>query len=403
MMSVPIGSKLASGAEEWGRSTALRICGSSAQSLSKRIHQERSDDPAARERFLNEARLAARLNHSALVHVHDILEVDGSIWIVMELVEGQSLARFLDAGPLTALRVAELAIEIAAGLGAAHESGVVLRDLKTENVVVTQDGHAKILDFGLAKLNRTALTESHEAQVVGTPRAMSPEQALGREVDERSDLFSFGVLLYECLCGVSPFLGADVSETLARICNRRQEPIHDHAPDVPIELVLLVESLLEKAPEARPQSAEEVGTELQRITDILLARELETEAEETRDAQTSAVIPVQEPRPALQLNGERRQMSVLFCELVGTRDTEHLLQLTPTFQDLVQRVIAFFGGHVGESLGHRMVIYFGYPSIQENTARNCTAAGLEILAPGHFRSTKGRMRRYVSALIPDRP
>ncbi|MEA2695128.1 MAG: eukaryotic-like serine/threonine-protein kinase [Acidobacteriota bacterium] len=235
----------------------------------KLIRAGSAEDPRARERFRREARAAASLNHPAIVQTYDIVETPEGDAIVMELVSGQTLASLLRSGPLDLKRALRLGSEVAEGLAAAHARGLVHRDLKPENVMVTDSGHAKILDFGLAKrLATDAAGEPGETSlsvagaVLGTYRAMSPEQARGLPVDARSDLFSFGGLLYEALTGRAPFARETVLETLTGICNLRQPPAAALRPEVPEALSDLVDRLLAKAPADRPASAEEVAAEL---------------------------------------------------------------------------------------------------------------------------------------------
>ncbi len=237
----------------------------------KRIRHD--SQPAMRERFRREARAAARLNHPAVVQIYDVVE-DGSgdalvDAIIMELAEGRTLRALLTAGLPASAQAIRLAREIADGLAAAHAAGLVHRDLKAENVMVTPDGHAKILDFGLAK---SSLDEPEDGSltahgaVLGTFYAMSPEQASGEPVDARSDLFSLGVLLYEMLSGRSPFRAGSSAETLRRVLADQPPPLGALRPDLPPELVRLVDRLLAKDREARPASAREVSAVLARAT-----------------------------------------------------------------------------------------------------------------------------------------
>ena len=234
----------------------------------KLIRPARAQDETARERFRREARAAAGLSHPAIVQVFDVVEADSGEAIVMELVDGESLAARLARGPLPAAEAVRLGREIAEGLAAAHDRGLLHRDLKPENVMVTAAGHAKILDFGLAKRLEGEGSLTEDRRVVGTFKAMSPEQAGGLTLDARSDLFSLGSLLYEMLGGRPPFAGRSELETLTRICTHRQVPLLEVDPAIPPALSGLVDRLLEKEPALRPRSAREVSAALAAIATI---------------------------------------------------------------------------------------------------------------------------------------
>src|SRR5258706_7663563 len=228
----------------------------------KRIRSDAGATPERRERFRREARVAAKLNHPAIVQIYDVLTEGDVSYIVMKHVEGTTRRRLLDDGPLPVGEVVALARDVAQGLAEAHQQGIVHRDLKTENVLVTPEGRAKIADFGIAKRVLATPEEGSltaDGRVLGTFRAMSPEQARGEPVDFRSDLFSLGVLLYEALTGQSPFEAENELAMLSRIVHGRQVSVWKVRPEVPAELSDLVDHLLEKDPLGRPRSAREVA------------------------------------------------------------------------------------------------------------------------------------------------
>jgi eukaryotic-like serine/threonine-protein kinase len=234
----------------------------------KRIRAGSATNPLARERFRREAAAAATLNHSAVVQVHDILQEEFGDAIVMEYVEGRTLAQMLSRGPLPVPEALGIARQVAEGLAAAHGLGLLHRDLKTQNVMVTASGQAKILDFGLAKRMEPGSEEDSltaDGALVGTRRAMSPEQAKGGTLDVRSDLFSLGVLIYEICTGRSPFRGDDRGQTLERVIGEAPLPPADLNPRVPAPLATLVGELLEKDPERRPKSASSVAERLRKM------------------------------------------------------------------------------------------------------------------------------------------
>ena len=234
----------------------------------KRIRPGPEVTPVSRERFRREARLAARLSHSAIVQVYDILEEEGSEYIVMEYVEGTTLRDQVRRGPMDVRAALELARELAAGLDTAHRQGILHRDLKTENVLISTSGGAKILDFGIAKRLLDSEEEGSltaESSILGTCRAMSPEQARGEPLDSSTDLFALGVLLYEALTGISPFEAESQVGTLSRVILHRQTPAHKLNPAIPWQLSQLIDQLLEKTAAMRPVSAAEVRRELEEI------------------------------------------------------------------------------------------------------------------------------------------
>ncbi len=224
-------------------------------------------DPERRRRFLREARAAAAVTHPNIAAVHDVGEADGHVFIAMELVRGDTLRARMQPG-LTHAEALRIAREVAKGLARAHETGVVHRDLKPENVMVNPDGDVKILDFGLAKLvdldrDPTAGATSSEAtaagRILGTPPYMSPEQAEGRtEVDARSDVFSFGVMLYEMLAGVRPFTGTTSIAVLYGVLHREPEPLEAVCPGVSSVLAAVVARCLKKPTAERFASGREL-------------------------------------------------------------------------------------------------------------------------------------------------
>ncbi len=235
----------------------------------KRIRDDKEQGEENRERFQREARATAKLNHSAIVHLYDIFRDGQSDCIVMEFVEGVTLDKLIRNGPLEPVQAASLGHEIAAGLAEAHAKGIIHRDLKVENVIVTPEGHAKILDFGLARpLLNSELDASltGKGQLVGTSRAMSPEYVGGEDIDHRSDLFSLGVLLYEMVTSHSPFKAHNTLATLKQVMLHRQTPAHLVNTNIPEDLSSVIENLLEKDPEDRPQDALEVSRDLGHIS-----------------------------------------------------------------------------------------------------------------------------------------
>jgi serine/threonine protein kinase len=226
-------------------------------------------DVERKRRFVQEAQAAAALKHPNVAVVHEIDEVDGETFIAMELIEGKILSETLERGPLPLGNALRIGREIAEGLAKAHEKGIVHRDLKPSNVMLTEDGHGKIIDFGLAKLveplsgggsiAETAVRQETAAgTLLGTIGYMSPEQVRGREIDHRSDIFSFGTVLYEMISGRRPFEGDTPADTLSDILN--QAP-----PRLPRQIPAGVQALLQRCLQKDP------GQRFQNTLDLVRA------------------------------------------------------------------------------------------------------------------------------------
>jgi eukaryotic-like serine/threonine-protein kinase len=219
-------------------------------------------------RFINEARAASALNHPHILHVYEAGEIDGLHYIATELIEGETLRERLRRRP-DLPKVAEWLSQVADGLAKAHASGIVHRDLKPENIMITGDGYAKVLDFGLAKLNEpfrlsvtaTTVEQSEAGQVVGTPSYMSPEQVQGRPVDHRSDVFALGSILFESVTGNRAFKGASAADVMHKIAYEDVDVSQIVDPDAQ----RIVRKCLSKEPEARYQSTRDLALDLHEL------------------------------------------------------------------------------------------------------------------------------------------
>ncbi|MBI2955750.1 MAG: protein kinase [Acidobacteria bacterium] len=237
----------------------------------KFLPEEFAQDREAVERFQREARAASALNHPHICTIHDIDEHNGQPFIAMELLEGQTLKHRLVGRPLATPQIATLGIQIAEALEAAHAKGIIHRDIKPANIFVTEDGRAKVLDFGLAKLVRTAdeatatETLTRAGTTAGTLPYMPPEQVRGEKVDARADLYALGALLYEAATGQRPFAEELAPRLMDDILHKPPRPPRQLNPEIPVELERLILRCLQKPPDQRYQSARAVRLELEKM------------------------------------------------------------------------------------------------------------------------------------------
>lgn len=356
-------------------------------------------------RFQQEARATSALNHPNILTVYDIGVGETGHYIATEFIEGETLRQRLSSGKLELEQVLDIAVQVISGLVAAHEAGIVHRDMKPENIMIRRDGYVKILDFGLAKpapgtqVNPAGATiaspDTTPGMVMGTVKYMSPEQARGLPVDGRSDIFSFGVVVYEMVAGRVPFEGPTSTDTIATILHRDPPPLARFSPDIPAELERILAKALAKNREERYQTARDFVIDLKNLKQRL---EVDAEIQHSRGIMMAADTGAQMPsgtrtfnaatseesslKPGTAVSGSRRRkargaidsLAVLPLENAGTDPgTEYLsdgltesiinhLSSLPKLRVMARSTVFRYKGkagdpqRIGEELGVRAVL-----------------------------------------------
>ncbi len=358
----------------------------------------------AKERFLSEARAASKLDHPAIATIHSIEETEkGELYIVMAYYEGETIAaRLARCGPIPVAATLHLALQAADGLARAHEHGVVHRDVKPANLMVTAEERIKVLDFGLAKLADVRLTDA--GTTLGTPAYMSPEQARGSQIDHRTDIWSFGVVMYEMLTARLPFAGAEREKVIEAVLHGTAEPPSRFA-SVPPELDAVVLRALERSPGARHPTMAALASELRAVRrqrlEITSAETLVKPPFSTAGAPRTKVSTQQ--ADSSTPSGERRYVTVLACDLVEILrlsdglDPEELREVLARCHELGAAVVRGLDGQLAKAEEGRLVAYFGYPVAHEDDAQRAVRAALAI---AEALARPGAPRPAGAALVP---
>jgi class 3 adenylate cyclase/predicted Ser/Thr protein kinase len=335
-------------------------------------HAVATEDAMAR--FVREAQAAASLSHPHIATVYEFGEADGESFLAMEYIDGKTLAKLIDAGPLPIEDAVRIASETADGLARAHEKGIIHRDIKPENIMLTREGAAKIMDFGLAEMRgHSRITKA--GSTMGTVSYKSPEQARGEKVDERTDVWSLGVVLFEALTGKLPFPGEYEAAVLYLVVHERPQSLKQLRPDVPAKLMLIVEKCLCKNPDERYRNGKELYEELSAFRKALeqgLAQPApEREEEEAKEK---------------RFEPERRPVTILFSALStalqGTEETdpEFLTAGLNECFDGLTGIIRRYEGMTDRIVGDKLMAVFGAPVAHENDPERAVRCAHEMMA-----------------------
>lgn len=391
--------------EEWlGEGGMGEVCRARDRRLDrmvaiKRIRGARLHERATRERFRREAWSVAQLNHPAIVQIYDVFADEDHDWIVMEYVDGDTLTHRLKKGPLDPAVVLTLMYDVASGLAEAHASGIVHRDIKADNIMITHRGHAKILDFGLARPiepNNMNPAVTMVGAILGTPHAMSPEQAAGQELDHRSDLFSLGSLFYLALTGRAPFRGPTALETLRRVRTRGQPPAKFHRPEIPQALSDLIDHLLEKDAARRPQKTEEVARQLDAMVKTPFTEwpQHTPPVEETKKEEDDGPTAITELTSIISAG--RQQVTALVCEALATGisgPSGSWESAAQPLRKIANEVLEDLGAEIQPRAEHNKpeiltIACFGFPKTREDDALRAVVAARRIVERARRESTR---------------